>query len=250
MTASLTQHVLDHGFVRLHNLAGPVRRGGEDDLFDADDTDPAHTARMSFHKMEADRTREDDLKLANYLMAHKHTTPFEMVTVWLEMKLPIFVARQFVRHRTVSINEVSARYVQLPAQWYIPEPEHVGLRPANLKQGRELQWAELTPEQQETIHEHCRRLNDNCSKAYADYHWAVEHGIPPEVARLQLHVNHYTHWIWKQDLHNLMHFLSLRVDSHAQWEAQQYGQAVYKLLKQHLPHSMELFDKHRRLSAD
>ena len=103
--------VLDHGFVTLRNISGPTRRS--DELYDADDIDPANTARMSFNQTDSCRTREQDLKLCEYLMKNWHNTPFEMVEVWLEMKLPIFVARQFVRHRTVSINEVSGRYVTL-----------------------------------------------------------------------------------------------------------------------------------------
>ncbi len=99
--------VLDHGFVLLRNAAGPTRR--VDQEFDADDTDPANAARMSFDNMDSGRTREEDLKLCNYLMKNWHTTPFESIELWIEMKMPIFVARQFVRHRTVSINEVSSQ---------------------------------------------------------------------------------------------------------------------------------------------
>ena len=120
--------VLDHGFVELRNIAGPTRRiydsipPSQDDAgyaheealvvrpFDADDTDPANAARMSFGRMDSGRTREADLKLADYLMRNKHWTPFESIEVWLEMKLPIFVARQFVRHRTATLNEISGRY--------------------------------------------------------------------------------------------------------------------------------------------
>ena len=103
--------------------------------FDGDDTDPANSARMSFDSMDSGRTRDEDLRLAEYLMKNKHTTPFEMIEVWIEMKMPIFVARQFVRHRTVTINEVSARYVTLPEEWYIPDV--VGGKAATAKQGQE-----------------------------------------------------------------------------------------------------------------
>src|SRR5690606_18852081 len=123
--------VLDHGFVRLRNMAGPTRRvlnGTHEETgdfilrpFDADDRDPAQAARMSFDQMDSERTLEEDMRLSRYLMKNWHTSPFEMVEIWLEMKMPIFVARQFVRHRTASINEVSGRYVQLPGEWYIPE---------------------------------------------------------------------------------------------------------------------------------
>lgn len=245
-----TKKVLDHGFVTLRNVSGPTRRMFNYDIttdnphgepthrdFDADDTDPANTARMSFDQTDSGRTREQDLKLCDYLMRNMHTTPFEMIEIWLEMKLPIFVARQFVRHRTCTINEVSGRYVTLPAEWYIPEV--VGAKPINAKQG---QSDGLDPDTQAWFKE---VLDQNCRLGYEDYLRSINAGVAAEHARLLLHLNHYTHWIWKQDLHNMMHFLSLRVDSHAQVEAQVYGNAVVELLCKALPESMELFFKYR-----
>ena len=228
--------VLDHGFVKLRNLSGPTRRWTQE--FDASDVDPANAARMSFEQMDSGRTVEEDLKLARYLMKNRHTTPFEMIEVWIEMKMPIFVARQFVRHRTVSINEVSGRYVVLPAEWYIPSV--VGGKPVNAKQG---QSANLDPIIQA---EFKRKLNDACSKAYEEYLYFLAAGVAAEHARMFLHVNHYTHWLWKQDLHNIMHFLDLRSGSHAQIEAQQYADAVDKLIRAHLPNSMALYDEFRK----
>jgi thymidylate synthase (FAD) len=238
---------LDKGYVKLLNLSGPVRRIWEEDedsedfaYYDAHDTDPACTARISFDNLDEERTVEQDLKLYEYLMKHKHTTPVEMIEVWLEMKLPIFLARQFVRHRTACINEVSARYTQLTAEWYIPEI--VGGKSTNgAKQGQE---DNLSKEATTWFHNHLIAV---CRNSYEAYKIALEVGVAPEHARLFLHVNHYTHWVWKQDLHNLMHFLSLRLDSHAQVEARVYAQAIYDLLKQFLPKSMELFDTYRRL---
>jgi flavin-dependent thymidylate synthase len=110
----------------LRNLAGPTRR--RDQQFDACDVDPANAARMSFEQMDSDRTYEDEMRLNRYLMKNHHDTPFEVIVAWLEFKLPIFVARQFVRHRTQSLNEVSGRYVELPAEWYIPAPRQVKLQ--------------------------------------------------------------------------------------------------------------------------
>lgn len=242
--------VLDHGFVALRNISGPTRRAfdpfegtngasGRMRPFDADDTDPANSARMSFDMTDSGRTREQDLRLAEYLMKNKHTTPFEMVEVWLEMKLPIFVARQFVRHRTVSINEVSGRYVTLPAEWYIPEV--VGGKPENAKQGQSDTLNESVQAEFKDI------LNAHCNDGYGAYLYAIQKGVAPEHARMLLSLNHYTHWLWKQDLHNLLHFLALRDHSHAQVEAQQYAKAIDTLLREHLPHSMELYDKYRRL---
>jgi thymidylate synthase (FAD) len=231
--------VLDHGFVTLRNLSGPTRR--IDQFFDADDIDPANSARMSFDQMDSGRLREMDLKLADYLMKNKHTTPFEMIECWIEMKLPIFIARQFVRHRTATINEVSGRYVQLPPEWYIPEI--VGQKADDKKQGQQLGLASITQEQFRDD------LNEQCRKSYELYNAYLLSGVAPEHARMFLHLNHYTHWLWKQDLHNLMHFLSLRVDSHAQVEAQAYAQAIITLISGYLPDSMELFRKHRMLKS-
>lgn len=254
--------VLDHGFVKLRNLSGPTRRifnTPEDfselndyseyqtyDLkstdfatFDANDIDPANTARISFDNMDKERSEEQDHKLYEYLISHHHNTPIEMIETWWEMKLPIFIARQFVRHRTACINEVSARYTTLPEEWYIPEI--VGGKAASNKQGQE---DNLEPETQLDFK---TTLDRACEESYFHYRAFIELGIAPEHARLFLHVNHYTHWVWKQDLHNLMHFLSLRLDSHAQVEARAYAQAMYDLLKQYLPKSMEYFDKYRRI---
>jgi len=234
--------VLDHGFVQLRNLSGPTRRVFDGDSirdFDGDDTDPANSARMSFDSMDSGRTRDEDLRLAEYLMKNKHTTPFEMIEVWIEMKMPIFVARQFVRHRTVTINEVSARYVTLPEEWYIPDV--VGGKAATAKQGQEDTLPLAVQDTFKVV------LNEDCKRSYDSYLDFINVGVANEHARLFLHVNHYTHWLWKQDLHNIMHFLSLRDHSHAQIEAQLYGKAVDALLRQHLPHSMELYDKYRRM---
>lgn len=242
-----TTQVLDHGFVTLRNLAGPTRRATDLDhhdhtiirMFDADDVDPAQAARMSFDQMDTERTAEEDYRLARYLMKNWHTSPFEMVEAWIEMKLPIFVARQFVRHRTVSINEVSGRYVTLPAEWYIPEI--VGGKAPNAKQGQ----ADNLPEQEQAWFRHA--LNDSCRVDYENYLNAIKRGVAPEHARLFLHVNHYTHWLWKQDLHNILGFLRLRDHSHAQVEAQVYAKAIDGHLRTYLPNSMALYDDYRRL---
>jgi thymidylate synthase (FAD) len=236
--------VLDHGFVTLRNISGPTRRqpffvnNTQTKFFDADDVDPAQAARMSFNQMDATRTETEDYKLAKYLMKNRHTSPFEMIEVWLEMKLPIFVARQFVRHRTVSLNEVSGRYVTLPDEWYIPEV--VGGKAPNAKQG---QADNLSRSTQDLFK---RDLEAHCRQGYEYYLHAISNGVAPEHARMFLSLNHYTHWLWKQNLHNLMHFLSLRDHSHAQIEAQMYAKAISELIRQVLPHSMALYDEFRR----
>lgn len=226
-----TRQVLDHGFVTLRNIAGPTRR--PDAAFDADDTDVANSARMSFEGSDLERTYEIEMKLNRYLLANKHMTPFESIEVWLEMKLPIFVARQFVRHRTAALNEVSGRYVTLPAEWYIPDV--VGGKPINKKQG---QSDNLDADVQGWFKV---QLNDACSRDYATYIEAMERGVAAEHARTLLHLNHYTHWLWKQDLRNMMHFLALRTHSHAQVEAQAYANAIVELLEPQIPGLMGLY---------
>jgi thymidylate synthase (FAD) len=244
--------VLDHGYVKLLNLAGPTRR--PESLCDADDTDPANVARMSFGQKDSGRTREMDLRLASYLMQHRHSEPFEFIECWFQMKLPLFVAAQFKRHRTArlfepvddvfdpSINEMSLRYTEACTDWYVPSVEQIGKKAASNKQGR-------GDAVDEGLAEAFRdSLNDRCLEAYRDYEYFLEEGIAPEVARLFLHVNHYTEWVWKQDLWNMLHFLSLRMEGHPQWEAQQYANAIHTLLSQHLPESMRLFDTYAKQS--
>lgn len=235
--------VLDHGFVKLLNLAGPTRRVIDDPTgkryvraFDADDRDPAQAARMSFEQFGSDRTLEEDMKLARYLLRNEHTSPFEMIQVWLEVKVPIFVDRQFVRHRTWRRNESSARYIVLPAEWYIPET--VGGKPVGgAKQG-----------QSDTLDDATQfwfrdALNDACRADYERYVTAIDLGVAPEHARMFLHVNHYVHWLGNVDLGNLFKFLRLREHSHAQIEARKYAFAIIKLLRPHLPALMILFDE-------
>lgn len=234
--------VLDHGFVVLRNLAGPTRRTFHEDKygglserpFDADDTDVANAARLSFEGQDQERTYEAEMKLARYLMTNHHDTPFESIVVWLEMKMPIFVARQLVRQRTQGINEASGRYIQLAAEWYIPET--VGGKAPTKKQGQE---DNLDIDTQAWFK---RTLHDSCSFSYNMYEEAISLGVAMEHARLFLHVNHYTHWLTTMNLRNLMiSFLRLRDHPHAQIESQQYAKATFELLEPHLPGLMKLY---------
>jgi len=240
--------VLDKGFVRLLNISGAIARQEFEQVngkvtsikkFDSEDIDPALVARTSFNKGLKEHTKEQDEGLVEFLMRDGHNTPVEFTTIYLEFKMPIFCARQVMRHRTASINEVSGRYVTLPDDWYIPEVVR-GKHSCGNKQGSEdnlpIEWQNIFKE----------RLQDACLFSYDNYIEALEVGICPEQARMFLHLNHYTQFVWKQDLHNLMHFLSLRLDEHAQWEVRQYAEAIYALLKEHLPKSMEWFDTYRR----
>jgi thymidylate synthase (FAD) len=233
--------VLDHGYVKLRNLAGPTRRNQEDwphYTFDACDIDPAQAARMSFEQFGSDRTYEEDMKLNEYLLKNMHTSPFEMIQVWVEVKVPIFVDRQLVRHRTWRRNESSGRYIVLPEEWYIPNV--VGGKAPNAKQG---QADNLPTATQEWFR---RQLQYTCADSYKAYLIAMENGVAPEHARMFLHLNHYVHWLGNVDLGNMFHFLKLRAHSHAQVEAQAYAFAIIDLLRPHLPGLMGLFDKHVR----
>ncbi len=237
MRVSTHKEVLDHGFVKLQNISGPTRRAHQQ--FDAHSTDPANSARMSFDAMNSNRTVEQDLKLCKYLIEHKHNTPIEMIEVWVEMAMPIFVARQFVRHRTATINEISGRYVVLPEKFYVPEI--VGGKPVGgAKQG---QSDTIDPEMQM----HLRNTIQQSSKnAFETYQYLLSRGVAPEHARMTLPLNTYTHWLFKQDLHNMLHMLSLRMDSHAQVEAQLYAQAIFQLLRNAIPALMDIWVESRK----
>lgn len=229
-------NVLNHGYFKLHNISGPTRRSEEP--FDASDIDPAQTARISFNNLNEERAREQDEKLLEYLIKNRHNSPIEMIEMWGELKVPIFIARQIHRHRTFTYNEISARYSILPAEWYIPEI--VGGKPTNgAKQGQEDSLDKQTQAAFKSS------LDRTCSDSYDNYLHYLSQGVAPEHARMFLHVNHFTTFIMKGNLHNWMNFLSLRLDAHAQIEARMYAQAIYDKLKQYLPKCMEFFDRYR-----
>ena len=219
--------VLDYGYVKLLNISGPTRRA--DAPFDAASQDPANSARLSFDQRDT-RSLAEDLKLTTYLHKNKHTTPFEMIETWWEIKLPIFVARQLVRHRTVSINEVSRRYVDGPVEYYTPKTWRA--KAISNKQGS----SGLTSYQCLSSNDY-RRAMDYSTSVYKSL---LADKVCPEQARLVLPVSVYTKWLWKQDLHNLLHMLNLRSDTHAQWETQQYANAMLELLREVLPELMEI----------
>lgn len=224
--------VLDHGFIRVVSYMG-------------DDSAIVQVARVSY----GSGTKEvsDDRGLIRYLMRHHHSTPFEMCEIKLHVKLPIFVARQWIRHRTANVNEVSARYSILDREFYIPEPEQMAVQATNNKQGR----AEiLDPEKARAIQEWLIRESGRSYDAYIGVSKPVEdgggYGLARELARMNLPTNIYTQWYWKVDLHNLLHFLRLRADSHAQWEIRQYANVICELVAQWVPHAFEAFQDYRQ----
>ena len=217
---------LDHGFVRLVDYMG-------------DDSAIVQAARVSYgagtKKMRQDRG------LIRYLLRHRHTTPFEMCEIKLHVKLPIFVARQWIRHRTANVNEISARYSVLDNEFYLPSPEHLNVQSINNKQGR---GDALTEAQSAMVLEMLKRDATQAYQTYSDL-LGEEIGLARELARMNLPVNWYTQWYWKVDLHNFLHFLSLRMDAHAQYEIRVFADAIGSLVKEWVPHVWEAFQDYR-----
>lgn len=213
--------VLGKGFVALVDYMG-------------NDGAIVQAARVSYGK--GTKTVNDDTGLIRYLMRHRHTTPFEMVEVKFIASMPIYVARQWVRHRTASINEYSARYSEVPEKFDIPELERIGSQSTTNRQGREATLPE------EAAKEFREDLEASSTSAYNLYQKHLKKGIARETAREFLPVNSYTEWYWKIDLHNLFHFLSLRMDKHAQYEIRQYANVMADITKKIVPIAYKAFD--------
>lgn len=234
--------ILDHGFIRVIDYMG-------------DDSAIVQAARVSYG--HGTKHVSQDKGLINYLTKHRHTTPFEMCEIKLHVKLPIFVARQWIRHRTASVNEYSARYSILDKEFYLPDPAQIASQSQKNKQGRQensLNAKEI--EQTLTI------LKQNATQCYEDYEKllnvnatsgeildSTKQGIARELARINLNLNYYTQWYWKIDLHNLLNFISLRADSHAQYEIRVYAEAILEIVKIWVPNVYEAFQEHRLKGA-
>ena len=233
-------NVLDHGFVRVIDYMG-------------DDAAVVQAARVSYGK--GTKRVSDDAGLINYLMRHRHTTPFEMCEIKYHVKLPIFVARQWIRHRTANVNEYSARYSVLDKEYYIPAPEQLAAQSQSNRQGRGdlLEGAEaqrvldiLRADAELTYDHYAEMLNeDETGKPVDD----SRSGLARELARMNLTLNTYTQWYWKVDLHNLMHFLSLRADAHAQYEIRVYADAMMDTLRRWVPLTASAFEDYRMGAA-
>jgi thymidylate synthase (FAD) len=228
--------VLDHGFIRVIDYMG-------------NDAAIVQAARVSYGR--GTRKVSQDQGLINYLMRHRHTTPFEMCEIKYHVKLPIFVARQWIRHRTASVNEYSARYSILENEFYLPDPEHVAAQTTTNGQGRgevldqaAAQWVRdlLRADAERAYRGYAELLNEDAAGT------PIEHGRPGlarELARTNLSLNFYTQWYWKIDLHNLLHFLSLRADPHAQYEIRAYANTMLETLKLWVPMTYEAFLEYR-----
>jgi thymidylate synthase (FAD) len=229
--------VLNHGFVRLVDYMG-------------DDGSIVEAARVSYG--QGTRSVRDDRALIRYLLSHAHTTPFEMAELKLHVKLPIFVARQWIRHRTASVNEYSARYSILDREFYVPDERAVAAQSKSNRQGR---GDPLPPEEAARA---VRRMSEGAERAYVDYQELLAEdaadgegtaGLARELARSVLPVSYYTQWFWKVDLHNLLRFLELRLDEHAQWEIRQYADAIASLVREWVPVTWEAFRDYRLEAA-
>lgn len=212
--------VLDHGYVRYIDHLGSDQR-----ILEA--------ARISYKSPS--KGEEADRKLLGYLWNHKHTSPFEQCSITLNVKMPIFVMRQWVRHRTAKLNEMSARYTELPEEFYVPTQWRA--QDTKNKQGSTGGFGESTNEYFSKI------TRQHTAEAFELYHGLLEDGVARELARMVLPVNVYTEIYWTMDLHNLLHFLRLREDSHAQWEIQKYGLAIREILEDLFPWTMGAYDK-------
>ena len=223
--------VLDHGLVRVVDYMG-------------DDAAVVQAARVSYGA--GTRTVRDDAGLIRYLMRHWHSTPFEMCEIKLHVKLPLFVARQWIRHRTASVNEISARYSVLDREFYIPAPEALAAQSAANRQGR---GAVLEGDDAARV---LALLKDGAARAYDDYEEMLDPegpGLARELARMALPANIYTQWYWKTNLHNLMHFLRLRGDAHAQWEIRAYAEAICDVVRDWVPLTWAAFEDYRLNAA-
>ena len=227
---------LDHGFVRVIDYMG-------------DDTAIVQSARVSYGKGTKKIT--NDKGLIKYLMRHWHSTPFEMCEIKLHVKLPIFIARQWIRHRTANVNEYSARYSILDKEFYIPSVENLASQSQVNKQGRA---KNLSPEEAEKV---INILKNDAEQTYNNYEVMLNEnsdgetldegsmGIARELARMNLTLNTYTQWYWKIDLNNLLHFLKLRADAHAQFEIRVYADIILDIVKKWVPITYEAFEDYR-----
>ena len=228
--------VLDHGFVRVIDYMG-------------DDTSIVQAARVSYGK--GTKKVSTDSGLIKYLMRHWHSTPFEMCEIKYHVKLPIFIARQWIRHRTANVNEYSARYSILDKEFYLPKNEHLAAQSKSNRQGR---GDVLQGEQAKKV---LNLLKNDAERTYENYETMLnerydgsvvdekETGLARELARMNLTLNTYTQWYWKTDLLNLMNFLRLRADSHAQYEIRAYADIMLDSLKKWVPITYEAFMDYR-----
>ncbi len=216
--------VLDKGFVRLVDYFGGDQR-------------IVQSARVSYG--EGTKSVSQDGALIDYLLRHQHTSPFEQVVMTFHVKMPIFVARQWVRHRTGRMNEVSGRYSIMKDEFYVPAEDKVSPQSTDNKQGRATQAFD-----KETADKIITKLEEGQKAAYESYNELIDSGLAREIARINLPLSLYTEFYWEMDLHNLFHFLKLRLDSHAQYEIRVYAEVILEICKKVAPMATESFINH------
>ncbi len=221
--------VLDKGFVRLVDYLGSDER-------------IVQAARVSY--ASGTKSFRQDRGLINYLLRNDHTSPFEQVNFTFHIKMPIFVARQWIRHRTARLNEISGRYSVMTDECYIPDGEVISFQSTDNKQGRSEE-----PVPQEIRDTVTKLLREDQERTYAVYTELLEMGIARELARINLPLSLYTEWYWQMDLHNLFHFLKLRMDAHAQYEIREYAGTVFSIVREICPIACEAFEAHKLRSA-
>jgi thymidylate synthase (FAD) len=219
--------VLDHGFVALVDAMPRLVPEGH-----TADQAIVQAARVSYG--QGTKQVSEDKGLIRYLLRHRHTTPFEMIEFKFHVCMPIFIARQWIRHRTANVNEYSGRYSIIPDRFYTPTIEAVRKQSASNRQGGEQTFTMTDEQEVRTAEEFIGFLKD-VEKQYSKYIDLTNKGVSRELARIGLPVNMYTEWYWKCDLHNLLHFLSLRMDGHAQYEIREFATAMFRLIEQIVP---------------
>lgn len=218
----------EHGFVALVDVMPRLVPEGKTADFAI-----VQAARVSYG--QGTKRVNEDRGLVRYLMRHRHTTPFEMVEFKFHMSMPIFVARQWIRHRTANVNEYSGRYSIIPDHFYVPTADEVRRQSATNRQGGE------EPIEDASTAEAFVAYLERAVSLYPEYEQLLEQGVSRELARVGLPINAYTQWYWKCDLHNILHFLELRLDAHAQREIREYAEAMYALMEPIVPVAMEAF---------
>lgn len=225
---ALQINCLDKGFVKLVDAMPRLVPGTTADFA------IVQAARVSYG--DGTKSVSEDRGLIRYLLRHTHTTPFEMVEFKFHCKMPIFVARQWIRHRTANVNEYSGRYSVMKDEFYIPDLDNIRQQSKTNKQGGDQQMSTMDAQGFLDV------LNETCDKAYATYQEYIEKGVAREQSRMILPVNNYTEWYWKIDLHNLFHFLGLRCDKHAQMEIRVFADAMLKLIEPIVPVAVEAWN--------
>jgi thymidylate synthase (FAD) len=223
--------VHEHGFVALIDAMPRLVPQGQ-----TADAAVVQSARVSYG--QGTKRVNEDRGLIRYLLRHRHTTPFEMIEFKFHISMPIFIARQWIRHRTANVNEYSGRYSIIPDHFYRPTVEEVRKQSASNRQGGEEKFQVSSEQELKTAQEFVKYLEE-AEALYTKYSALTEQGVSRELARIGLPVSVYTQWYWKCDLHNILRFLSLRMDSHAQAEIRAYSEAMYALLEPIVPITME-----------